>query len=333
MLDKPPSRRLLSLLTLCLAVASGCTIKVAGTETAGRSGADSDLGGKILIDGSSTVYPVTQAMAEEFSHLNPRVQIPVGSGGTSSGFKKLIQGEIDIAGASRPITEKELEELKSKGRDALELQVALDGISIVVHKSNDWCTALSMKQLHELWKAEGHARTWKDLNPAWPGTEIKLFGAGTNSGTFEYFTEVVNGKKGSSRSDYSQSEDDNQLVTGVCSDKSSLGYFGYSYFDENRDRLQVVRIAAGDDLSAAVEPTRESIEDGRYTPLARPVFIYVNRQALKRPEVVAFLRYYLSDEGQKLVSTAHCINLNSAQLDEQRRRLEEAVGALSVASN
>jgi phosphate transport system substrate-binding protein len=274
-----------------VALLAGCSIKVAGPETAGTSGDSSstELSGKILVDGSSTVYPITQAMSQEFGKQHHRVQIPVGSGGTSSGFKKLIQGEIDIAGASRPITEKELESLKEKGIEALELEVALDGLSVVVNKDNDWCSALSVKELNAIWKSDSDVRTWKDIRPDWPNSAIKLHGAGTNSGTFEYFTEVVNGKKGASRSDYSQSEDDNQLVTGVKSDRYALGYFGYSYFDENRDSLKVVKIAAGDDVSKAVEPTKETIESGEYTPLARPVFIYVNRKALDRREVVEFI--------------------------------------------
>jgi phosphate transport system substrate-binding protein len=321
-------------LLLAIAILPGCSIKVAAPETTGtpKDGTSNELSGKILIDGSSTVYPITQAMSQVFGHQHARVQIPVGSGGTSSGFKKLIQGEVDIAGASRPITDKEKESLKNKGLDALELEVALDGLSVVVNKSNDWCSALSVKQLNEIWKPDSKVQTWKDLNPQWPDSTIKLFGAGTNSGTFEYFTEVVNGKKGVSRSDYSQSEDDNQLVTGAKSDRFALGYFGYSYFDQNRDSLNVLKIAAGEDLSKAIEPTRETIENGTYAPLARPVFIYVNKKALDRKEVAEFVRFYLSDEGQQLVSKAHCINMSAGSLQEQRKKLEQALGASSVAT-
>jgi phosphate transport system substrate-binding protein len=324
-----------AVLLTAVAFVPGCSINVAGPENAGNSKeSDSkELAGKILIDGSSTVYPITQAMSEVFGHNHHQVQIPVGSGGTSSGFKKLIQGEIDIAGASRPITDKEAASMKEKGIEALELEVALDGLSIVVNKDNDWCTALSVKQLHDLWKPDSRVETWKDLNADWPDSTIKLYGAGTNSGTFEYFTEVVNGRKGASRSDYSQSEDDNQLVTGIKGDKSALGYFGYSYFDENRDSLKVLKIAAGDDLSKAVEPTKETIENGAYSPLSRPIFIYVNRQALERREVAEFVRFYLSDDGQKLVSKAHCVKMGAERLNEQRKRLEQALRASSVASN
>jgi phosphate transport system substrate-binding protein len=317
---------------LALALLPGCTIKVAGSESGKHESTSGELTGRILIDGSSTVYPVTQAMSEAFGQKHPRVQAPVGSGGTSSGFKKLIHGEIEIAGASRPITSKEADDLKAHGIEAVELEVALDGLSVVVNQDNDWCTALSVTQLRQLWSPDSTVRKWKDLNPDWPDAEIKLFGAGTNSGTFEYFTEVVNGKKGSSRSDYSQSEDDNQLVTGIKRDKYALGYFGYSYFDENRDSLKVVKIAAGDDLSKAVEPTRESIEGGQYAPLARPVFIYVNAKSLARREVAEFVRFYLSDESQGLVAKAHCINLNADRLKEQRKKFEAALSSGSVAS-
>jgi phosphate transport system substrate-binding protein len=331
-----PYRRQVALTLLAaLALFSGCSVKVAapdpssGQTSGSSSSAGQELSGSILIDGSSTVYPVTQAMAEEFGQKHPKVSVPVGSGGTGTGFKKLTQGEIDIAGASRPITPKETDDLKAKGIDALELQVAIDGLSVVVNKDNDWCQALTVKQLHELWKPDSSVKTWKDLDPAWPDSAIKLFGAGTNSGTFEYFTEVINGKKGASRSDYSQSEDDNQLVTGVAGDKFSLGYFGYSYFDQNRDRLKAVRIAPGDDPAAAVEPTKETIVSGRYTPLARPVFIYVAKKALARREVAAFLEFYVSEESQPLVAAAHCIGLNAEQLKEQQKRLKDALSAVT----
>jgi phosphate transport system substrate-binding protein len=323
-----------AVLLAAVALLPGCSIKVAGPDNAGTSkdSTSNELSGRILIDGSSTVYPITQAMSEVFGQKHHKVQIPVGSGGTSSGVKKLIQGEIDIAGASRPITDKEAESLKDKGVEALELEVALDGLSVVVSKGNDWCTALTVKQLNSIWRPDSKVRNWKDINPDWPDSAIKLFGAGTNSGTFEYFTEVVNGKKGSSRSDYSQSEDDNQLVTGVKSDKFALGYFGYSYFEQNRDSLNVLKIAAGDDISKAIEPTKETIENGTYAPLARPVFIYVNKKALERKEVVEFVRFYLSDEGQSLVSKAHCINMSAESLDEQRKKFEQAIGSSSMAA-
>jgi phosphate transport system substrate-binding protein len=324
-----PRRDCLAVLVATLLASSGCSIKVAGPETGGTNQSSKELSGKILIDGSSTVYPITQAVSEEFGRMHPKVQVPVGKGGTSSGFNKLISEEVDIAGASRPITEKEVKDLEAKGIEAVELEVALDGLSVVVNKENDWCTALTVKQLHELWKPDSTVRTWKDLDAAWPDSEIKLFGAGTNSGTFEYFTEVVNGKKKASRSDYSQSEDDNQLVTGVAGDKFSLGYFGYSYYEANRDRLKVLRIAAGDDLAAAIAPTHETIVNGTYTPLSRPVFIYVTKKALARHEVAEFIRLYLSDEGQKLVAKAHCIGLSADQLKKQRQRLEEAITAVS----
>ncbi|MBX3441030.1 MAG: PstS family phosphate ABC transporter substrate-binding protein [Planctomyces sp.] len=305
----------------------GCTIKTSdpsGSSASGTGGGSAALSGEIVIDGSSTVLPISAAVSEEFNELHPRVRVPVGASGTSSGFKRLIEGTIDIADASRPISQSEQDQLNAKGIEYLELQVALDGLTVAVNKENAWCSALTVNQLRELWNKDSTVKRWKDLDPSWPDAPIKLFGAGTNSGTFDYFTEAVTGTKGNSRSDYTQSEDDNTLVADVVSDKYSLGYFGYSYYEENRDKLKVVSIAPGDDLSAAVEPTRESVENGTYAPLSRPLYLYVARKALDRPEVVQFLNFYLSEEGQALVPQAHCIRLNAEQLRESRAKLAAA---------
>jgi phosphate transport system substrate-binding protein len=315
-----------------LAFIVGCETKDAPTTTsnaqtssATNSGDASKLTGEVNIDGSSTVLPISAAMSEGFQGKQPGVQVPVTGSGTSSGFKRLIAGEIDIAGASRPIAEKEIADLKAQGRDYLELQMALDGLSVAVNKDNDWCSAMSVAQLRQLWKTGSTISKWNELNPAWPDAPIKLFGAGTNSGTWDYFTEAVNGKRGDSRSDYTQSEDDNHLVIGVSGDKYALGYFGYSYYDENRDKLKIIRISEGDDVAVAVEPSKETIESGTYKPLSRPLFMYINKAALKRPAVVEFLRFCLSDEGQALVQEAHCIRMNANQLAASRQRFEEAL--------
>jgi phosphate transport system substrate-binding protein len=317
---------------------SGCSVKVAPTENASNSGAtdgnaaggeQTALSGDIVLDGSSTVLPISAAVAEEFSKKHKSVKIPVGGAGTSSGFKRLIGGDLDVADASRPISEKEIAQLKEKGIEYVELQVALDGLSVVVNKDNTWCDTIKISQLKELWKSGSTVSTWKQLDDKWPDAEIKLFGAGTNSGTFEYFTEAVVGKKGDSREDYNQDEDDNRLVIGVAGDVNALGYFGYSYFDENRDKIKALKVAAGDDLTAAVEPTKDTIETGTYKPLSRPLFIYVNRKSLSRPAVSEFLKYYLSDEGQKLVTDVHCIRMNPDQLAASRKRLDEALQTVS----
>lgn len=324
-----------ALLSIALLGALGCTTREAGSPDAkgstssgaasgGEAGNGNDLGGAIDIDGSSTVQPISQAVAEEFGQRHPKVKVSVKGAGTGNGFKRLIGGELDVAGASRPVTEKEIASLKEKGIGYLELKVAIDGISVTVNPANDWCTELTIPQLRELWQ-NNTKKTWKDLNPNWPDAPIRLFGAGTNSGTFEYFTEVVVGKKGQSREDYMQSEDDNQLVQGVANDKNGLGYFGFSYFDENRDKLKIVKIAAEGENAVAIEPTDETIINGTYSPLSRPLYIYVNFKSLERPEVAEYVKFYLSDEGQTLVKDAHCIPMHAEELAESRNRLSEAL--------
>jgi phosphate binding protein len=200
------------------------------------------LEGKITIDGSSTVFPITQAAAEEFQKKHPGVQVPVASSGTGGGFKKFVVGETDINDSSRPISEKEIAQCREHGIEYLELKVAIDGLTVVINNGNTWCTCLSVEQLKEIWKPDSQVKNWSDLNPEWPAKEIKLYGAGPDSGTFDYFTEVIVGKAKSSRTDYEPSEDDNQLVTGVVGDKFSLGYFGFSYYIENKSKLQAVGI-------------------------------------------------------------------------------------------
>ncbi|MBI5759044.1 MAG: PstS family phosphate ABC transporter substrate-binding protein [Planctomycetales bacterium] len=198
------------------------------------------LKGKITIDGSSTVFPISQAAAEEFQKRHPGVQVPVGTSGTGGGFKKFVVGETDINDSSRPISEKEVAQCQAHGIEYLELKVAIDGLTVVINNGNTWCNCLSVEQLKQIWKPDSTVKTWSDINPEWPAKAIKLYGAGPDSGTFDYFTEVIVGKAKSSRTDYEPSEDDNQLVTGVVGDKFSLGYFGFSYYIENKSKLQAV---------------------------------------------------------------------------------------------
>jgi phosphate binding protein len=200
------------------------------------------LKGKITIDGSSTVFPISQAMAEEFQKKHPGVQVPVASSGTGGGFKKFVVGETDINDSSRPISEKEIGQCKAHGIEYVELKIAIDGLTVVINNGNTWCSCLSVEQLKEVWKPNSTVRKWSDINPEWPAKAIKLYGAGPDSGTFDYFTEVIVGKAKSSRTDYEPSEDDNQLVTGVAGDRFSLGYFGFSYYIENKSKLQAVGI-------------------------------------------------------------------------------------------
>jgi len=262
------------------------------TSAATPSGAP--LSGDIRIDGSSTVYPITEAIAEEFPVENPSVRVTVAFSGTSGGFKKFCAGETDANDASRPIKQEEVDECQGAGVTPVELPVAYDGLSVMVNPANDWVTCLTVSQLKLIWDSGSAVQTWADVDPSWPAENINLYGPGADSGTFDYFTEVINGEVDRSRSDYTQSEDDNSLVQGVAGDRDALGYFGYAYYQPNKDRLKIVPIDA-EKGGGCVEPTAETISAGTYAPLSRPLFIYPSKEALQRPEVEAFFRYYLAN--------------------------------------
>ena len=250
----------------------------------------------VKIDGSSTVYPITEAVAEEYQ-IATKVKVTVGISGTGGGFKKFCRGETDVQNASRPILKKEMDACKEAGIQYIELPVAYDGLTVVVNKNNDFVKSLSVEELKKMWEpaAQGKVKSWKQVNPAFPDTPLKLFGAGSDSGTFDYFTEAIVGKAKSSRGDYTASEDDNVLVQGVQSDKGGLGYFGFAYFEENQDKLRAVPIVAKKG-AAAVMPTYEAVKNGTYQPLARPLFIYVNAaSAAFKPEIKAFINFYLEN--------------------------------------
>jgi phosphate transport system substrate-binding protein len=297
---------------------------------ASMSGGSSGLSGTIPIDGSSTVYPVTQAMAVEFKRLHDGVSISVGESGTTAGFKTFIDRRAAICDASRPITEQEIAACQEKGIEYIELAVAIDGLSVVVNPKNDWVDCITTEQLKKIWDKDSSVQKWSDVDPSWPDSPIKLFGPGTQSGTFDYFTEVVNGKSRQCRTDFSQSENDNILVEGVAGDKFAMGFFGFAYFAENQDQLKALSITHGE-KAMCVAPTPETIENGSYTPLSRPLFIYVNTEELKRPEVAAFVQYYLSDEGQTLVEKKKYIKLPADKLSASRDRLQAALDAVAVA--
>ena len=258
----------------------------AGTKT---------LKGTVKVDGSSTVFPITEAVAEEFGKVKKhrRVRVTVGVSGTGGGFKKFLAGETDINDASRPIKQKEIDKARKYGVQYIELPVAYDGLSVVVNKRNTWVNYLTVAELHKIWKPGSTVKTWKDIRPNWPDQKIQLYGPGTDSGTFDYFTEVINGKSQVSRSDFTKSEDDNVLVKGVAGDKGSLGYFGFAYYVENKDKLKIVPIKQ--ENKKPVAPTMTTINNGSYAPLSRPIFIYVNLQSAKKPEVREFVRFYLKN--------------------------------------
>ncbi len=250
----------------------------------------------IKIDGSSTVYPITEAVAEDYQ-AEKKVKVTVGISGTGGGFKKFCRGETDVQNASRPILKKEMDACKEAGVQFIELPIAYDGLTVVVNKNNDFVKSLTVEELKKMWEpsAQGKVKSWKQVNATFPDTPLKLFGAGSDSGTFDYFTEAIVGKAKSSRGDYTASEDDNVLVQGVNSDKGGLGYFGYAYYEENQDKLKAVPIVAKKG-APAVLPSFDSVKNGSYQPLSRPIFIYVNAtSAAFKPEVKAFIDFYLQN--------------------------------------
>lgn len=248
----------------------------------------------VKIDGSSTVYPISEAVAEEFQKKTG-VKVTVGESGTGGGFKKFCRGETDISDASRPISQKEMDACKEAGVQYIELPVAYDALTVVVNSKNAWVKSFTVAELNKIWAPGSSIKTWNQVNPAYPNQPLQLFGPGTASGTFDYFTEAVNGKAKSSRSDYTPSEDDNVLVTGVAGNQGALGYFGYAYYEENKDKLRAIPVIAKG-TTTPVLPSPEAVMNGTYQPLSRPLFIYVNATAAAfRPEVKAFVNFYLEN--------------------------------------
>jgi phosphate transport system substrate-binding protein len=255
---------------------------------------EAGLTGEIKVDGSSTVYPITEALAEEFRTEHPDVRITVGVSGTGGGFKKFGRGEIDINDASRPIKDEEAEVCRQNKIDYVSLKVAYDGLAVIVNKENTWVENITVEELKKIWEpaAQEKITKWSQIRSGWPDEEFHLYGPGVASGTYDYFTEVVVGKSGSSRGDYTASEDDNVLVQGIKGDKNAIGFFGYAYFTENQESLKLVAVDNG---KGAVLPSPQAISNGTYTPLSRPVFIYVSRVAAARPEVTTFVNFYLDN--------------------------------------
>ena len=277
----------------------------------GGSGGGSDLSGQILIDGSSTVAPLMTLYAEDFQADNPDVKVTVGTSGTGGGFEKFCAGETDIANASREIKDSEIEACRAKGIEFIELIIANDALSVVVNKDNTWAECLTVDQMKKMWEpgAEGKVTNWNQIDPSFPDEPLALFGPGTDSGTFDYFTKAVNGEEGASRTDYNPSEDDNVTIKGVEGDKGALGYFGFSYLEENIDRLKAVQIDGG---NGCVAPSVEAVQDGTYSPLARGLYVYVKMDAAKRPEVKAFFKF-IEENQDELISEALFVPLNDQQ--------------------
>ena len=308
--------RIVCLLILGL-TAAACRGEKTDTEGAGAAPQ------VITVDGSSTVFPATEAVAEEFQRANPGTRVTVGSSGTSGGFQKFCRDEIDISDASRPIKATEISDCRKAGVEYIEIPIGYDGLAVVVHPKNQWATSMTVAELKKLWEpaAQGKILRWNQIRPNWPDREVHLFGAGVDSGTFDYFTEAIAGKSGQSRGDYTSSEDDNVIVQGVSGDENALGYFGYAYYEANKDKLKLVGIDDGDDTNGKgpILPSPESVKAGTYRPLSRPIFIYPKVKALSRPEVNKFVEFYVT-KSAPLIREVGYIPLNDREYELVRSR-------------
>ncbi|MBA2476326.1 MAG: PstS family phosphate ABC transporter substrate-binding protein [Actinobacteria bacterium] len=338
----PGSRAvLLGLLVLLLGLAaSGCgrqsadeaAAEAAKTEQADTSGDEAGetgafeetLTGRVRADGSSTVGPFATAAAEAFRRENPDVRVSVGVSGTGGGFERFCAGETDLSNASRPIEVDERQACRKQGIEYVELQVASDGIAVVVNTKNDWVDCLSVAQLKRIWEPGSKIDNWRDLDPAFPDQKLSLSGPGTDSGTFDYFTGAIVGEEGKSRSDYSATEDDNVVVRTVSGDRGGLGYFGLSYAEENSTRLKTLGVG---DRGACVRPSAETVQDGTYKPLSRPLFVYVKTSSLQRLEVETFVQFLLDNQAE-VAKRALFVPLTDEQVDRSQAALDEALGGL-----
>jgi phosphate transport system substrate-binding protein len=306
------------------AAATGLVLLLAacGGEDAGSGGSaeegGSELSGTIQIDGSSTVAPLSEAAAELFQEENPGVRVVVGTSGTGGGFEKFCAGETDISDASRPIKDEEIAVCEQNGIKYEEITVANDGLAVVVNPENDWAECLTVEQLNTIWAPDSTVKSWKEVDPSFPDEPLNLFGPGTDSGTFDYFTGEINGEEGASRTDYQPSEDDNVIVQGVQGSKGAMGYFGLSYVEENPDAVKAIQVDGGE---GCVAPSSETVLDGSYTPLGRPLFVYPSDKALARPEVQAFLEFYIENE-KEIAEQALYIELSDEQQDEARTKID-----------
>jgi phosphate transport system substrate-binding protein len=285
-------KKLAFILSLTL-VLSACVNKKEQKETSENA----KLEGTISIDGSSTVFPVTEAVAEEFRTVQPNVKVTIGVSGTGGGFQKFSRGETNLSNASRPIKDKEKEACAENNITYLELEVAYDGLAVVVNPENTWVDSFTVEELKKIWEpaAQGVIMKWNQIRPEWPNEEIHLFGPGVASGTYDYFTEAIVGKSGSSRGDFTASEDDHVLVQGITGDKFALGFFGLAYYAENSEKLTLIGVHNGEQV---VKPTLETVSNGTYSPLSRPLFVYVNSTSVKSPEVIEFVNFYIDNAGE-----------------------------------
>ncbi len=302
--------------TLLFATATILLVSCGGSSE--EAATTNELSGSIKIDGSSTVYPITEAIAEEFRAVEPKVKVTVGVSGTGGGFKKFGRGETDISNASRPIKEKEAKICEENNIDYVGLTVAYDGLAVLVNPENTWVDYFTVEELNTIWNpsAQNTIMYWDQVREGWPHEELHLFGPGTASGTYDYFSEAVCGKKVGTRGDYTASEDDHVLVQGIAGDKNGLGFFGLAYYEENKDKLRLVGVDNG---NGAITPTMETVGNGTYAPLSRPIFIYVNSNAKTRTEVSTFVSFYL-DNAAELVKDVGYIPMPTAEYDAEKAK-------------
>jgi phosphate transport system substrate-binding protein len=310
----------LTVLTLGIAACGG------GSTPPGEEGGEGAPAALITVDGSSTVFPIAEAVAEEFGKSNPNVRTPtVGISGTGGGFQKFCRGETDISNASRPIRPAEIEACKKAGVEYIEVPIAYDGLAIVVNPKNTWATTITVDELKTLWspEAQGKITRWNQVRASWPNREIRLFGAGVDSGTYDYFTEATVGKEGASRGDFTSSEDDNVIVQGVSSDELALGFLPLAYVEANRDKLKIVPVEDGkaDNGAGPIIPSAQTVRDGTYQPLSRPLFIYVSRKAADRPEIQQFVSMFF--DRTDLVKEVGYIELTPQIYDMARKHFAD----------
>ena len=296
-------------------VALAALLAACGGDPAPGPTSPPSLVGTIEVDGSSTVFPITEAVAEEFRKVHPRVQVNVGVSGTGGGFKRFTSGETDISDASRHIKDSEAAAAADNGIQFVALRVGTDGLSVMVNPQNDFVDCLTVEELKMIWEPGSTVNNWSQVRSSFPDARLRLYGPDTDSGTFDYFTEEINGESQSSRADYTASADDNVLVQGISGDRNSLGYFGYAYYQENADKLRAVAVDNG---GGCIAPEPAAIEDGSYTPLSRPLFIYVNTASIARAEVAAFVDFYM-ENGAELTAEVGYVAADAATYEANRR--------------
>jgi phosphate transport system substrate-binding protein len=310
---------------IALGVLAGVVLAACGGNGSNITNGSGELSGTIVIDGSSTVTPLITVAAEDFQAVNGGVQVTVATSGTGGGFEKFCVGETDISMASRPISDDESATCAENGIEPVEFIVANDALSVIVNPDNDWASCLTVEQLNTMWapESEGNVTNWNQVDPSFPDQELALFGAGSDSGTFDYFTDEINGEEGAIRTDYNPSEDDNVTIVGVEGDVGAVGFLGLSYVLENEGRIAAVEVDGG---GGCVAPSADTVIDGSYTPLGRPLFVYFKAESLQRPEVGAFAQYY-ADNQQTITETALFIPLSEEQAASQQAALDSIIGA------